>query len=143
MKKALVLSLGLVLALSLLAPAGAAKRRTAEERYEFSPLAGPGVSGWFDSTYGIFFGGAAEFPTHKGERAVTISVTDDSGRAVAAAVWQEAGDLEATFCGTSPRLRIKGGAPLQVQVFMEATPVNAPVCGAPELPTTGTITARF
>lgn len=146
MRKVAIGCLAALVAGSLLAPAQAGKRRVETAEYEFSPLAGAGISAWFGGTLGVFFGGYAEFPTKKKEHRAKVTITDDSGNAVAASAWQETGstsDLNVQFCGESPTMHIEGGVPLQVQVFLEVTPGLSPVCDLPEVPTTGTIEARF
>lgn len=89
--------------------------------------------------------GSATLPTRRGERTVTLQVTDDSGRPVAAEVVQVLDEQTGAFvalgevCGPAEqtfRLQ-RAGAPVAVRPLLGA-------CDAgPSVPTTGTVSAVF
>jgi hypothetical protein len=124
-----------------LGPAAAAPARTVEEPYDFD-LTDPGTSAWYGSNYGVFFGDPVVIETQRRERSVLLSVKDSSAGTVSAAVWQENGETT-VFCSESERVPVIGGAPLFVQVIVDATPHEPGGCETPAVPTTGTVTAVF
>lgn len=130
---------GLVAALA--APAPAARRtRTVKKAYDSDPTKG-GFSAWVDNRYVIFVGDSVGIPTRSGERSVSLTVTDDSGIAIAAGAWQADGDVT-LFCTRSGQIPIKGGKPVWVRPVVEITPTGG-VCDQPAPTTTGTVTAKI
>lgn len=120
----------------------ASKSRTEEARYEFDPTQ-QGLTGWFGDDYGLFFGDPVEFSTKRKDTHAEVTVTDDSGSEITAAIWQEGGDTTVICGGTSPHLEIRGGKALYVQVFVDVTFAAFDGCDVPALPSSGTITTTL
>ena len=142
MRRSLGAGLALVLLVGgLVAPSNAGPRtREASATYAFDPAQG-GVTAWFSNDMGLFFGDEVVFPTQKDETSVDITVTDDSGETMSAAVWHR--DTTYVICGSAEDLAIRGGKPVYVQVFLELTPAMYEGCDAPALPTQGMVEATF
>jgi hypothetical protein len=142
MRRSLGAGLALVLLVGgLVAPSNAAPREREETApYAFDPTQG-GFTAWFSNDMGFFFGEEVVFPTQKDETSVDITVTDDSGETMSAAVWHR--DTTYVICGSAEDLAIRGGKPVYVQVFLELTPAMYEGCDAPALPTEGTVEATF
>jgi hypothetical protein len=110
--------------------------RTAEADYLL-----PGYFHWAPTGDNI---GGASFPTTAAERSVSISIKDDAGLGVSAAVGQDLendGTVETTpFCTeTDEPVAISPGIPVTVFVFVG--PCTSPP--GPALATQGTIEATF
>jgi hypothetical protein len=132
------LAAAVVLAGLVAAPAGAGS--TQKAKYNFSPVEGGGVTGWYGNNYGVFFGDAPGFKTSAGDRFAIVHIMDDSGEDVSAAAWQKGGRVQA-FCNHA-RIPIRGGKPVYVQVYLDLTPQEYGGCDLPAHPTTGTIAVR-
>lgn len=124
-----------------LAVAADARMRSAKAPYNFD-LSKPGTSAWYGDDYGVFFGDTVTFQTARGQKAVMLSVMDDSAGSVSAAVWQE-GKTAQVFCDSLGHYRISGGKPVYVQVIVDVTTTTGNGCATPELPTTGTVSVMF
>lgn len=123
------------------APAVASKGRTAEATYNFDMTNGGSL--WVnDENVALTSADGVTFETSRSDQMVEVTVADDAAAAVTAAVWQE-GNSVTIFCDTIASVPVTGGQPVFVQIIFDVTPAPTQGCAAPEMPTTGTVTATF
>ena len=115
-----------------IAPAAGGPR----SRTENVPYDTPGAN--VMDTIWIEINSAAEARPLPGERFVSVALTDDSGRPVAAILHQGDQELGGTFCGRTDRpVRLVSREPVHVHVY------SGPACADVSIATQGTAAFTF
>jgi hypothetical protein len=122
-------------------PATAAKGRVQQATYNWDVSQGGSL--WVvDEDVAIASAETLEFKTTRADHMIDLDVMDDAAQSVSAAVWQDEGPT-IWFCNEIASVPITGGRPVYVKLITDVMPAAGSGCATPEMPTTGTVTARF